>query len=146
MARRKQNFQIRATVRTIHDISKSRAFIAPQRNVKLRRADTPGWIVEELNRDGPFLVQHEGSSVPAVYDRSELIPEPAYWTLYYDSPVDGVRRFKEFAHYREIENFIEDLGVEDRCRVEGPVYSDRELREEGLVATRSLFDHLTDND
>ena len=71
-----------------------------------------------------------------------ILPElAAYWVV--NHPLEGIPYHKEFATYDEAVGYIFTLhGVE--ATMEGPFYSDKVLQE-GPVATKTLFDHLTDD-
>jgi hypothetical protein len=158
MARVKRRPQIRETVRTVVSLSKRLSFIS-KANQDVRRPNSPGVIIEH-QKDGDYLVLHEGETIPAVYKSHELIPEPnAYWVVTYpacwqheETKTDSLC-YKEFATYGEVEDYILSLSKlpivhldgSNGVTVEGPFYSHKELSE-GFIKPRTIFEHLMDKD
>jgi hypothetical protein len=123
-----------------------REFIADKASKSMRRANARGHISATLGkREELYLVIHEGESVPAVYLREELELEPnAYWKITYSC--SGYWYFAEAATYRHVEKLRNELGDSAKSvMIEGPFYSDKELTE-GLLPSRTLFDHLKEKD
>ena len=138
--------RVNDTVRTVEPLSR-KEFIADKASKALRRVNAPGVIIGILGRcNERYLVIHDGESLPAVYIREELVPEPdAYWKVTYSQ--GGFTCFTEVLTHRaalELSNELHEEGVKS-ATVEGPFYSNKVLTE-GLLPTRSLFDHLKDGD
>jgi hypothetical protein len=138
--------RVNDTVKTIETLSR-KEFIADKANKSLRRVSAPGVITGILGKcNERYLVIHDGETIPAVYIREELVPEPnAYWKVTYSQ--GGFTLFTEVLTHRdalELCNELHEEGVKS-ATVEGPFYSDKELTE-GQLPSRSLFDHLKDGD
>lgn len=121
--------------------------IAPKKNKAARKDGAQGVITGVLGkRKQYFLVMHEGASVPAVYLPEELSLETkAYWRLTYQQ--HGIGYFTEVPTYLMAQDALEELKMDNGnitdAVIEGPFFSDKELKE-GLIATRTLFDRLKD--
>lgn len=161
MTRAKQQFQLKATVKTVASLSDRLSFISKPNQDVHRHPNSSGVIVECL-KDGDYLVLHENETIPAVYKSHELIPEPnAYWIVSYPAcwqHKDKIESlyYKEFAIYDEIEDYILRLPglpvqsndpdiIINGVTIEGPFYSNKKLSE-GFRKPRTLFDHLMDKD
>jgi len=138
--------RVNDTVRTVETLSR-KEFIADKASKLLRRVNAPGLITGILGKcNERYLVLHDGETVPAVYIREELVPEPnAYWRVTYSQ--QGFTSFTEVRTYRDANDLCNELHEEGAksATVEGPFYQDKEL-DEGQLPSRSLFDHLKGED
>jgi hypothetical protein len=138
--------RVHDTVRTT--VLSDREFIAPKQHKAARRAGQPGVVSGILGKRDPrkLLVTHEGETIPAVYFEDELEPEPrAWWRVQYSRWGRGY--FEELPTYHDarlLQQELEDDGVRT-ITIEGPFYGSKEL-EEGLLPTRTLFEHLKNDE
>lgn len=139
--RQSHTFQQNTTVRTTPELSRSE-FLAPKHFKQARRTASAGLITGMLGKW--YLVRHE-DGVTAIYNEAELQPESAaYWKVIHT--IQGASYFKELATHVEVLLYLDELadqGSGVTTKTEGPFYSDKELTE-GPMATRTLFDHLTE--
>jgi len=144
MARRKKTHTAKTTVRTT-ELGRAETLGSTQ-NKLARRPNAPGYVTGIVTGilGKWYLVVHEGETIPAIYNPEELTLEPnAYWRVQH--VLSGQTYFKEWATYLEVEEHLEEISTAGgvSIMVEGPFYSAKEL-EEGLIPSKSLFDHLED--
>lgn len=136
-------FQKYDTVRTV-PVLLDHSFLVPLANQKVRRPDSPGFVVSYTRASNGLnvLVRHENETTFAVYEEIELVEERnAYWKITY--AWSGIMCYKELARYDEIADYVEKNTLGD-ITIEGPFFETKTLQE-GPLETKTLFDHLTED-